>query len=77
VDIWRTTYQHQLAGGAAAVVEWFKGSALRPFLQAMDDAEKAEFLARYEEKVRPAYPIFEDGTVLLPFPRLFFVARRG
>jgi trans-aconitate 2-methyltransferase len=77
VDIWRTTYQHQLAGGAAAVVEWFKGSALRPFLQAMNDAEKAEFLSRYEEKVRPAYPIFDDGTVLLPFPRLFFVARRG
>lgn len=77
VDIWRTTYQHQLAGGAAAVVEWFKGSALRPFLQVMDDAEKADFLARYEEAVRPAYPVFGDGTVLLPFPRLFFVARRA
>lgn len=77
VDIWRTTYYHQLAGGAGAVVEWFKGSALRPFLQVMDETEKATFLARYEEAVRPAYPIFEDGTVLLPFPRLFFVARRS
>lgn len=76
VDIWRTTYQHQLAGGAAAVVEWFKGSALRPFLQALDEAEQAAFLARYEQALRPAYPIMEDGTVLLPFPRLFFVARR-
>lgn len=77
VDIWRTTYHHQLPGGAAAVVEWFKGSGLRPFLQPLDDAEKAAFLARYEEKLAQAYTVFDDGIVLLPFPRLFFVARRA
>jgi trans-aconitate 2-methyltransferase len=77
IDIWRTTYHHQLAGGMGAVVEWFKGSALRPFLQALQKEQQAEFLARYEQSLAGAYPMLADGTVLLPFPRLFFIAQRG
>jgi len=77
VDLWRTTYHHQLAGGMRAVVEWFKGTGLRPFLKPLAAPEQAEYLARYEEALAGAYPLMPDGTVLLPFPRLFFVARRG
>jgi trans-aconitate 2-methyltransferase len=77
VDIWRTTYHHQLAGGMRAVVEWFKGSGLRPFLQPLDEAERVDYLARYESALAGAYAQLPDGTVLLPFPRLFFVARRA
>ena len=76
LDVWRTTYHHPLAGGAAAVMEWFKGSGLRPFLAPLDDAERAAFLQRYEAEIAQAYPALEDGTVLLPFPRLFIVAVR-
>lgn len=76
VDVWRTTYYHPLRGGADAVVEWFKGSALRPFLAALDDDERSAFLARYREEVAVGYPALDDGTVLLPFPRLFIVATR-
>jgi trans-aconitate 2-methyltransferase len=74
VDIWRTTYFHALPGGAAAIVEWFKGSGLRPFLAPLAGAELAGFLARYESLVARAYPAMGDGSVLLPFPRLFIVA---
>lgn len=76
VDVWRTTYYHPLAGGASAVVEWFKGSALRPFLAKLDDAQRAAFLTEYTARVAEAYPALTDGTVLLPFPRLFIVATR-
>jgi trans-aconitate 2-methyltransferase len=76
VDVWRTTYHHVLAGGAAAVVEWFKGSGLRPFLAPLDAGEQADYLARYTAAVAQAYPAQPDGTVLLPFPRLFIVATR-
>lgn len=76
VDVWRTTYYHPLRGGADAVVEWFKGSALRPFLAALDDDERSAFLARYREAIAVGYPALDDGTVLLPFPRLFIVATR-
>jgi trans-aconitate 2-methyltransferase len=76
VDVWRTTYHHPLAGGHQAVVEWFKGSALRPYLAPLDDSEKAGFLKHYLQAITEAYPALADGTVLLPFPRLFVVARR-
>ena len=76
VDLWRTTYHHVLAGGAAGVVEWFKGSALRPFLTALDEAEQTSFLDRYRTAVEGAYRTMPDGTVLLPFPRMFIVATR-
>lgn len=75
LDVWRTFYYHPLEN-AAAVVEWFKGSALRPYLAKLDDAEKAGFLARYEAEIAKAYPALPDGTVLLPFPRLFIIATR-
>jgi trans-aconitate 2-methyltransferase len=76
LDIWRTTYFHRLAGGADAIVEWFKGSSLQPFLVALDESERVEFLARYRDAVARAHPPLPDGAVLLPFPRLFIVATR-
>ncbi|MBK5510797.1 trans-aconitate 2-methyltransferase [Pseudomonas sp. TH15] len=76
VDVWRTTYHHPLAGGASGVVEWFKGSGLRPFLDPLDEGERAQYLKQYLAAIEQAYPALEDGTVLLPFPRLFIVATR-
>ncbi len=76
VDVWRTTYHHVLAGGPDDVVEWFKGSGLRPFLAPLDAAETASFLTRYRAGIALAYPPMQDGSVLLPFPRLFIVATR-
>jgi trans-aconitate 2-methyltransferase len=75
VDIWRTTYLHPLAG-ESAIVEWFKGSGLRPFLDPLDASERSGYLARYTAAVKAAYPPLPDGTVLLAFPRLFIVATR-
>jgi len=76
VDVWRTTYHHPLAGGADAVVEWFKGSGLRPFLAPLDASEAVSFLTEYRKRIADAYPALPDGSVLLPFPRLFLVAAR-
>jgi len=77
VDIWRTTYYHALDGGADAIVEWFKGSGLRPFLEPLNEDERTTFLDRYRCEIAGAYSAFSDNTALLPFPRLFIVARRA
>ncbi len=76
LDIWRTTYFHPLQGGAKAIVEWLKGTGLRPYLNALNDSEQLQFINKYEEELSKAYHIFDDGTVLLPFPRLFIIAVR-
>jgi trans-aconitate 2-methyltransferase len=76
VDLWRTTYYHFLRGGAEAVVEWFKGSGLRPFLEPLDAAQRREFLEFYTAAIAKAYPKVADGSVLLPFPRVFLTAIR-
>ena len=74
VDVWRTTYYHPLAD-ANAIVEWFKGTGLRPFLDPLDASERAAYIACYAERLAPLYPS-RSGAVLLPFPRLFMVAQR-
>jgi trans-aconitate 2-methyltransferase len=75
VEIWRTTYFHALTG-AHAVVEWVKGTGLRPFLDPLAPAEREAYLSHYEAEIAQAYPLEPDGTVLLPFPRFFFIATR-
>ena len=75
VDAWETVYQHILPG-RDAVLEWMKGTGLRPVMAALKGAELEEFLAAYGEKLRAAYPETPAGT-RFPFRRFFFVARKG
>jgi trans-aconitate 2-methyltransferase len=74
-DIWRTTYVHVMAS-AAAIVDFLRSTGLRPFLDPLSEAERADFLSLYETEIAAAYPPMADGRRLLPFPRLFIVAMR-
>ena len=76
IDIWQTEYL-QVLEGTDPVKEWTKGTWLKRFLEALEPAPAAAFEAAYAERVRAAYPPLDDGRTLLPFRRLFIVARRG
>ena len=73
VDAWETTYLHVLPG-TDAVVDWYRGSGLRPVLAALPPALADEFVAAYRDRIQAAYPAAPYGTVL-PFRRVFVVAR--
>lgn len=73
LDVWETEYLHVLEG-QAPVVEWVKGSALKPLLDTLGAPERAAFLAAYTARVAAAYPPRPDGRTLYPFRRLFVLA---
>ena len=74
LDLWETEYLHVM-DGAEAIVEWYKGTGLRPFLDALpSDADRENFLADYTDRIADAYEAQADGRVLFPFRRFFLVA---
>ncbi len=74
VDAWQTTYIHVLTG-ENPVLEWFKGTALRPLLKRLAPPDQDEFLLDLGRRLEAAYQA-RGGVTLLPFPRLFFVATK-
>lgn len=76
VDLWATEYIHVMEG-AEQIVEWYKGTGMRPFLDALAGAEDRErFVGTYLDALREAYPRHDDGRVLFPFRRIFLIAYR-
>lgn len=73
LDLWQTEYIH-IMDNADAIVEWYKGTGLRPFMQKLaDEAARERFIRAYAECIREIDPAQEDGKVLFPFKRIFFV----
>ena len=61
--------------GIEAIIAWLHGTGLRPFLARLDPTEQPIFLERYKMLLAEEYPTRTDGKVLLPYPRLFFIAK--
>lgn len=73
-DLWTTTYYHLMAD-VEGIVEWYKGTAMRPYLEALgSEDEQQRFIREYTDRLRPHFPAQPDGTVLFPFQRLFLIA---
>ena len=75
VDAWETTYLHVLHG-EDPVFTWVSGTGARPTLQALPDDLRPGFEAEFRRRLREAYPD-DDHGVVLPFRRIFVVARKA
>ena len=76
LDTWTTEYL-QVLEGEDPVLEWVRGTGLRPILNGLAEPDLARFLDAYRPALREAYPRRADGTTLYPFSRLFIVAVRA
>lgn len=72
VDAWETTYLHVLHG-QDPVYEWVAATSALPTLQALPDDLRERFEYELKHRLREAYP--NHGGVIMPFRRVFVVAR--
>ena len=74
-NLWETKYYHRMPDHQS-LVDWVKGARLRPYLDALDQTQGAVFEHTILERVKAAYPLQKDGSVLFGFRRLFFTAEK-
>lgn len=72
-QMWKTIYFHRMPSHQS-IMEWYKSTGLRPYLQALEEEDRAVFEAEVYSEVMKAYPVQENGEVIFRFPRLFFTA---
>lgn len=74
-NIWETTYYHTVSSHGG-VIEWYRGSGLRPYLDALSEDEIPEFIADLTEIISENYPRRANGSIILKMPRLFFTVKK-
>src|SRR5215471_19768799 len=61
LDLWATDY-FQVMPNVDAIVEWYKSTGLRPYLDRIADAmEREDFLSEYRTRLTPSFPASESG----------------
>ena len=73
--IWETVYYHRMKS-YDDIIEWYKGTGLRPYFNALDDEKRDEFKEDILRELRKNIPMQKNGEVIYKFPRLFFTAKK-
>lgn len=72
-SMWKTIYFHKLPS-QQSIVEWYRATGLKPYLDILDDEEKTEFENDILLKIAEKYPVQKNSQVIFRFNRLFFTA---
>ena len=77
VQAWETDYVQHLgpAPDMHPVRAFTQSTAMRPFVERMTPPEQEAFVSSYDKALASAYPVAADGSVLMPFRRVFFVLK--
>jgi trans-aconitate 2-methyltransferase len=73
-NMWSTTYYHVMKSHSD-ILEWYRGTGMRPYLNVLNEQEKADFEQDVMEQVKQCYPAQKNGNIIFRFPRFFFTAR--
>jgi len=74
-DIWETVYYHNMSS-IEAMVEWVKGTRLRPYLNALDKTKAENLEKEITMRAAAIYDTQENGEIIFKFRRFFFVANK-
>lgn len=74
-EMWETAYYH-IMPSHQSLIEWVRSTRLRPYLDALNPEEQAEFENRILQEAKEAYPLTEQGEVIFKFNRFFFTANK-
>ncbi len=75
-EMWRTIYFHRMAG-VESIIEWYKSTGLKPYLEVLTETESKEFLGEIRAQLEKEYAKQENGEIIFRFPRLFFTAKKN
>lgn len=72
-QMWQITYLHRMPSHEA-IMDWYKGTGLRPYLSLLSGERAAAFEQAVLEEVAARYPKQGNGEIIFRFPRFFFTA---
>ena len=75
LDVWESIYLLVLEG-EDPVVNFMRGTALRPFLTVLSKKDADKFVSAFAKRMAATYPRQPSGQTLFPFQRLFLIAQR-
>lgn len=73
--IWETTY-FLIMPSYESIIEWYKGTGLRPYLLQLSEDDQKIFLSDFTERLKDTYPLQRNGKIIFKYPRLFFTAKK-
>jgi len=77
IEMWETYYMH-IMDSHVSILEMIRSTGLKPYLDRLEtENDKKDFEAQLLMEIAKDYPIQQNGKVLFPFKRLFFIAEAG
>ena len=75
-EVWETTYCHRMPS-YESIIEWYKGTGLRPYLEQLSESDADEFVNDVYKELQQRYQVQNNGEILFRFPRLFFIVKNN
>lgn len=74
-ELWETIYMHRMPSHEA-ILEWYKGTGLRPYLNQLGEESQDKFEKEILELIKERYPVQKNTEVVFRFPRFFFIGKK-